>query len=463
MTPTKEPEVSYIPSQLHGPSGDDPVMFLQSPLRLLWDEVKLIRREISYLPYIFRGAKTGTFKVKDVDDMKEGNDYKSIVQQAAMLLWSSCIIVYGASTGLFMPAWKDALLYVGTWALLYLVGKVMNYGPRVLESNVPLDRFQERPDEKWIFVNGICAGTTWLQDNINSISTIFGRPVTGIHNRTYGILFDLLECVIQRDWHYATEDTRETYNEMKKTLLDKKVKRVVVLAHSQGGIIVSSVIDALYADVPPNAFDKLEIYTFGCAAARFCNPLRPISPTTSSVDADPNAIVNVPSFPRQIAAIEHYTNEKDFVARIGVLHQVHGKPKNQYVGRVFTRLGHGGHMFEQHYLANMFAGEDPEFLRTKVRVESSVAISKPPKDEEEGLARATVNQTEEECAGKTVAELSRLWRYKDGKVPPEVQQVNPLASVQEEPARPETALSDETAVEESDIGVERIKTPGICV
>lgn len=73
-------------------------------------------------------------------------------------------------------------------------------------------------------------------------------------------------------------------------------------------------------------------------------------------------------------------------------------------------------MFEQHYLANMFAGEDPEFLRTKVRVESSVAISKPPKDEEEGLARATVNQTEEECAGKTVAELSRLWRYKVSKI-----------------------------------------------
>lgn len=100
-------------------------------------------------------------------------------------------------------------------------------------------------------------------DNINSISAIFGRPVTGIHNRTYGVLGDLMECLIQRDLLYSTEDTRLTYNYMKTTLLDPEVKRVVVLAHSQGGIIVSSVIDALYADLIPSAFDKLEIYTFG--------------------------------------------------------------------------------------------------------------------------------------------------------------------------------------------------------
>lgn len=157
---------------------------------------------------------------------------------------------------------------------------------------------------------------------------------------------------------------------------------------------------------------------FSCAATRFCNPPRPISPKTSSIDADPNATTNLPSFPRQIAAIEHYTNEKDFVARIGVLHQVRGKPRNQYVGRVFTRLGYGGHLFEQHYLANMFAGEDPEFLRTVVRVDDSVAISRAAQgveDAELGIVRATLKQTEE-SAGKTVAELSRLWRYKVSRI-----------------------------------------------
>lgn len=77
------------------------------------------------------------------------------------------------------------------------------------------------------------------------------------------MLWDLLECLIQRDLLYSTEDTRLTYNYIKTTLLDPTVKRVVILAHSQGGIIVSSVIDSLYADLMPEAFDKLEIYTFG--------------------------------------------------------------------------------------------------------------------------------------------------------------------------------------------------------
>lgn len=117
------------------------------------------------------------------------------------------------------------------------------------------------------------------------------------------------------------------------------------------------------------------------------------------------------TYPRQIGAIEHYTNEKDFVARIGVLHYVRGKPQNQYVGRVFTRLNVGGHLFNQHYLYPMFAGEDPEFLRSVVRVDSSVAINRETlADAELGEVRET--RQAEDAAGKTVKELSRLWMYK---------------------------------------------------
>lgn len=62
MTPSEQPVVSYIPSQLHGPSGSDPVMLRQSPLRLLVEEMKLIIGEIKYFPYIFCGGNSGASK-----------------------------------------------------------------------------------------------------------------------------------------------------------------------------------------------------------------------------------------------------------------------------------------------------------------------------------------------------------------------------------------------------------------
>lgn len=65
--------------------------------------------------------------------------------------------------------------------------------------------------------------------NINMISDVFKRPVTGIHNRTYGLIFDLVECIIQRDFSYITDDIRVAYNHLKETLLDPSVRRVVLV------------------------------------------------------------------------------------------------------------------------------------------------------------------------------------------------------------------------------------------
>ena len=150
-----------------------------------------------------------------------------------------------------------------------LLSLPLNYGPRVLHSTRP---FPSPPGERWIFVNGICAGTRLLQQNLDHISAIFHRPVLGVHNRTYGLILDLVECLVQRDFGYMTSDIRIVYNTLKSALLDPVLKRVVVVAHSQGGIITAAALDALYADVPPAAFKKLEVYTFGCAANHFNNP-----------------------------------------------------------------------------------------------------------------------------------------------------------------------------------------------
>ena len=112
--------------------------------------------------------------------------------------------------------------------------------------------------------------------------------------------------------------------------------------------------------------------------------------------------------------IEHYTNEKDFVARLGVLRFVKKPGDNEFVGKVFMRLGEGGHLFCQHYLGPMFGGVRPGFLDEVVVVEEETAMERAEEagmEEEEGMVQSEV------VRGRTVREVSRLWKYKDGRVP----------------------------------------------
>ena len=64
-----------------------------------------------------------------------------------------------------------------------------------------------------------------------------------------GLFLDLIECLIQRDFGYNTEDVRVAYTEIKKALLDKTITKVVVIAHSQGGIVLSMALDNLLSDL----------------------------------------------------------------------------------------------------------------------------------------------------------------------------------------------------------------------
>src|SRR5579859_6932188 len=64
--------------------------------------------------------------------------------------------------------------------------------------------------------------------------------------------------------------------------------------------------------------------------------------------------------------IEHYVNKLEFVSLFGVLNFVPPSSgdeiMNRFSGRVFERVHHGGHMFVQHYLTNMFGKNKAEFL-----------------------------------------------------------------------------------------------------
>ncbi|KAL8823813.1 MAG: hypothetical protein Q9191_005530 [Dirinaria sp. TL-2023a] len=184
-----------------------------------------------------------------------------------------------------------------------------------------------------------------LQKNIDCLSEIFGRPIIGIHNKTYGMIADVLECLVQRDFSYNTMDVRVTYDYLKACLCDPTIHKIILIAHSQGGIIVCMALDHLFADLPRDVFSKLELYTFGSAASHCNNPLSVPKPPKDASEANKG---------RCIRYIEHYCNEYDMIARWGPLYNITTVLDNRYCGRVFVRMGATGHLFNQHYLDAMF-------------------------------------------------------------------------------------------------------------
>ena len=73
----------------------------------------------------------------------------------------------------------------------------------------------------------------------------------------YGLVADLAECLLQRVFSYSTMDVRVAYDYVKACLADPTVSKVVLIAHSQGGIIASLVLDRLFADLPSESISKL--------------------------------------------------------------------------------------------------------------------------------------------------------------------------------------------------------------
>jgi hypothetical protein len=218
--------------------------------------------------------------------------------------------------------------------------------------------------------------------------------LTSIYSK--GIILDLVECLIQRDLDYKTADIRQGRAQLRAALAAPTTIKVVLIVHSQGGIVASSIIDWLYGELSESEMQKLEIYTFGNGARQFRNP-----PLQEPQDNHP--VGNRPrrqiQGERAIQHIEHYANKRDFVANIGVLQ--FAAPAGAYSnasafsGTVFVRDG-SGHLFNMHYLDPMF-GEDSTFMESIVYVRPG------------------------DGPGKTVSmrirELSRLYKYKNGKSP----------------------------------------------
>jgi hypothetical protein len=164
---------------------------------------------------------------------------------------------------LFLPGPIAVFCFAIGQAFLHIVCFPMQ-GPSKVWSKTPTDpeviaKYERVAGERWFFLNGCCVSGHNVQQNVDVLAETFGRPIFAIHNRTYGVLGDLFECILQRSFNLFTEETRVCYEYIKAYCADPDVEKVVMIAHSQGCIMASQILDQLYVDLPAESVAKLEV------------------------------------------------------------------------------------------------------------------------------------------------------------------------------------------------------------
>ncbi len=232
------------------------------------------------------------------------------------------------------------------------------------------------PDEAWFFINGIMTDDSVAQANAAFISYLFHRPLTIIQNSTNSFFIDMLQCALGKEWDLTVEPAVKAFVPIYEALKSEK-KRVVVIAHSQGTIIIAKVLgllnqitcrkaarrpvmkeaapvaaEAAYLPAGPEFifpeeapikledFDsltedelaKLEIYCF----ANCANTMKYFTPPQEGQ--------------KPVPVIENFGNEYDIVARLGMLAPQPRKWGIDIDGPCYLREDAWGHLLNEHYL-----------------------------------------------------------------------------------------------------------------
>ncbi|KAI9881295.1 MAG: hypothetical protein M1830_005581 [Pleopsidium flavum] len=453
-------QISFIPAEMDGLASTTTEAARENPFRLLMRDAGVLIKMLLYLPWIILPFRTSDSSAELYMSMPNTRDN---LIQSWLFLMETVLLLLAVPATLVLPG----AILIAAVALCWIVIRVIclpTQGPRILHSTMDQEAVmaaKQHEDERWIFVNGCITGHVGLQNNCNRLARTFGRPVIGIHNQSFGLIVDLMECLLQRCLSYNTMDCRVAYDYVKACLADPTVSKVVLIGHSQGGIIASMVLDKLFGDLPMDSISKLEVYTFGSAASHFNNPMRTLRPTGAAA----NKGVRFEVSERCVPHIEHYCNERDMITRWGVLYNTREILDNRYCGEIFVRMGASGHMFNQHYLNPMFSLDKThacDFLDQVVDVDEKTASRRESiATQQTGIMRRESSLENFEfgdgskmplgvgvsgqrqsngavdgsgihfveptslgvtqARGKTVRQLSRLWRYTGGGSPSTLQ------------------------------------------
>lgn len=221
---------------------------------------------------------------------------------------------------------------------LQVVGEAIFPSERSSFSEGRLICYPDQPTEDdtdscWFFLNGIATSPPVALLNGKELARVFRRPIHLIHTPTNSAAIDLVRSFHARTLRKDGDLSRPAFEIIKSALLEKE--RVVLLGHSQGTIISSYIVRKLLKDPQLKSLTKkLEVY---CLAG-----------VADSFRLDPEL---TESEGRSVPYVEHFANEGDFFAQIGVLAHL-----ERTDGPLFC-LDKTGHLLNEHYLSRLTQGE----------------------------------------------------------------------------------------------------------
>jgi hypothetical protein len=233
------------------------------------------------------------------------------------------------------------------------------------------------PKETWFFINGIMTNDSVAQLNAAYLSDLFHRPVTIIQNTTQSLLVDLSECAFgkiwQNEWHDIQEAAVKAFPPIYDAIKSPDKEKVVVIAHSQGTIIMSVVLAMLKQLTRPDlapaeAFPHLAPAPMAAAAPEVIFPYEGILDPDDFIPLTESELIKLEVYcfancanqmtfykkpgegNKPVPWIENFGNEYDIVARLGMFAPNGLEKKILIEGPIYMRQNAWGHMLNEHYL-----------------------------------------------------------------------------------------------------------------
>ena len=247
------------------------------------------------------------------------------------------------------------------------------------------------PAERWFFINGIATNADLASINAAYLAHLFHRPLTVVQNATDSFLVDLFECAIGKgfkddpdseDRKTMTEPAWRATSAILEAINAPETKRVVVIAHSQGTIITANVLRAVAKALRSDLVEQLEprwqafaqrlmggvqTETDKIVRDNLAHSLEQLTKGGLREALLRLAKLEVYTFANcadrmryvhrslQVPYMEHFANERDIVARLGVLSPLRGAGNQaeapiEIDGSIFVRTEAWGHLLNEHYL-----------------------------------------------------------------------------------------------------------------
>ena len=227
--------------------------------------------------------------------------------------------------------------------------------------------------------------------NAAYLASLFHRPLTLIQNSTDSLWIDLFQCLMGRDWEFEqtfdwwdmTEPAIKAFTPIYEALTNPQKKKVVVVAHSQGTIIMAYVLRLLKGQWPEtNGLHGKKSRVVAVEPEQLYTPVEPVfvypnqAPLKPSdfrlLTADELAKLEIYCFANcarqmtyfdkkaRVPWIESFGNEHDLVARLGMLAPHPEKRQIAIDGPRYLHKDTWGHLLNAHYLYDIDKYEQGE-------------------------------------------------------------------------------------------------------